>query len=52
MLSDPGNSYINLTLEGASGIAGRRIANNGPPNLTDGQILILRRWIAIGAPRN
>jgi hypothetical protein len=24
----------------------------GPPYLTDGQILIIRRWIALGAPRN
>jgi len=25
---------------------------SGPPFLTDGQILILERWIALGAPRN
>ena len=30
---------------------GRRMPNNGPPYLTDGQILILRRWITVGAPR-
>jgi hypothetical protein len=25
---------------------------SGAPFLTDGQILILKRWIAIGAPRS
>jgi len=49
---DPNNSYLIQKLEGASGIVGRRMPTNGPPYLTDGQILILRRWIAIGAPRN
>jgi hypothetical protein len=49
---DPDNSYLVQKLEGSSAIVGRRMPNNGPPYLTDGQILILRRWIAIGAPRN
>ena len=49
---DPDNSYLVQKLEGAASIAGKRMPNNGPPYLTDGQILILRRWIAIGAPRN
>jgi hypothetical protein len=49
---DPGNSYLIQKLEGATGIAGKRMPNTGPPYLTDGQILIIRRWIAIGAPRN
>ena len=49
---DPDNSYIIRKVEGASDIAGRRMPLSGPPYLTDGQILILRRWIAIGAPRN
>ncbi|HEY7170726.1 MAG TPA: hypothetical protein VH417_07760 [Vicinamibacterales bacterium] len=51
----PGNpdaSYIVHKVEGQSGIVGRRMPYNGPPYLTDGQIQILRRWIAIGAPRN
>jgi hypothetical protein len=39
-------------LEGQTGIIGRRMPFSGPPYLTDGQIQILRRWIAIGAPRN
>src|SRR5262245_21035439 len=49
---DPDNSYLVHKLEGAADIAGRRMPFNGPPYLTDGQMVILRRWIAIGAPRN
>jgi hypothetical protein len=49
---DPDNSYIVQKLEGATGIVGRRMPFAGAPFLTDGQMLILRRWIAIGAPRN
>lgn len=49
---DAANSYLVQKLEGAPGIAGRRMPFNGPPYLTDGQLLILKRWIAIGAPRN
>lgn len=48
---NPDTSYIVQKLEGTSGIAGQRMPLNGP-FLTDGQILILRRWIALGAPRN
>jgi hypothetical protein len=49
---DPDSSYLVQKLEGASSIVGRRMPQNGPPYLTDGQIAIIRRWIAIGAPRN
>jgi len=49
---DPDNSYLVQKLEGSGAIAGRRMPLNGPPFLTDGQILIIRRWITIGAPRN
>ena len=49
---DPDNSYLIQKLEGRADIVGRRMPFNGPPFLTDGQILIIRRWIAIGAPRN
>jgi len=49
---DPENSYIVHKIEGRSDIAGRRMPFSGPPYLTDGQILIIKRWIAIGAPRN
>jgi hypothetical protein len=52
MPGDPDNSYLIHKLEGRSDIDGRRMPLNGPPFLTDGQILIIRRWIAIGAPRN
>jgi hypothetical protein len=49
---DPDNSYLIQKLEGATGIAGRRMPFTGPPYLTDGQILIIRRWITLGAPNN
>ena len=49
---DPDGSYMIQKLQGTAGFTGRRMPFNGPPYLTDGQILILRRWIEIGAPRN
>lgn len=49
---DPDNSYLVHKVEGLSDIVGVRMPFSGPPYLTDGQILILKRWIAIGAPRN
>jgi hypothetical protein len=49
---DAENSYLVHKLEGRSDIVGRRMPQAGPPFLTDGQILILKRWIALGAPRN
>ena len=49
---DPENSYLVQKLEGRAGIVGVRMPQSGPPFLTDGQILILKRWIALGAPRN
>jgi hypothetical protein len=49
---DPDSSYLVQKLEGLPGIAFKRMPFNGPPYLTDGQILILKRWIATGAPRN
>ena len=48
---DPDNSYVVLTIEGAAVIAGNRMPTRGP-YLTDGQTTIIKRWIAIGAPRN
>ncbi len=51
----PGNSdgsYLVQKLEGAPGIVGRQMPFSGPPFLTDGQLLIIRRWIDTGAPRN
>ena len=52
MPGDPDNSYLIHKLEGSADIVGRRMPLNGPPYLTDGQVLIIRRWIAIGAPHN
>lgn len=52
---NPGNpdaSYLVHKVDGRAGIVGRRMPIGGPPFLTDGQILILRRWIELGAPRN
>ena len=49
---DPENSYMVHKLEGRPGIVGIRMPFSGAPFLTDGQMLILKRWIAIGAPRN
>jgi hypothetical protein len=49
---DPENSYIIHKLEGRSDIVGRRMPFSGAPFLTDGQMLIIKRWIATGAPRN
>lgn len=49
---DPDNSYLVHKVEGLSDIVGVRMPFSGPPYLTDGQILILKRWIAVGAPRD
>lgn len=48
---DPDGSYLVQKVEGTPGIVGLRMPFV-PPYLTDGQILILRRWIELGAPRN
>ncbi len=49
---DPDSSYLVHKVEGLPDIVGRRMPFNGPPYLTDGQITIIKRWIANGAPRN
>lgn len=49
---DSVNSYLYAKIDGRPGITGRRMPFNGPPYLTDGQILIMQRWIDLGAPRN
>ena len=48
---DPENSYLIHKLEGRSTIAGVRMPLGGP-YLETGQILVIRRWIEIGAPNN
>lgn len=49
---DPENSYLIHKLEGRTGIVGLRMPRNAGPFLTNGQMLVLKRWIAIGAPNN
>jgi hypothetical protein len=46
---DAENSYLIHKLEGRPGIVGLRMPFNGPPYLSDGQILVIRRWIELGA---
>jgi mono/diheme cytochrome c family protein len=48
---DPDNSYLIQKIEGAPGISGVRMPFQGTP-LTDGQILVIRRWIQTGAANN
>jgi hypothetical protein len=46
---DPDNSYLVHKLEGRSDIAGTRMPRGTGPYLTQGQMDIIRRWIALGA---
>jgi hypothetical protein len=46
---DSENSYVIQKLEGRSGIVGERMPRTGGPYLTEGQMTILKRWIATGA---
>lgn len=46
---DPANSYLIQKIKGAGGITGLRMPRNGPPFLTDGQVLVIERWIQLGA---
>jgi hypothetical protein len=48
---DPENSYLVHKVEGRGGISGQRMPFNGAP-LTDGQILVIKRWIELGAQNN
>ena len=49
---DPDASYLIHKLEGQPGIVGVRMPRAGPPYLSAGQILVIRRWIALGARRD
>jgi hypothetical protein len=49
---DPENSYLIHKLEGRSGIVGLRMPRSSPAYLTDGQVLVIKRWIQLGAPNN
>lgn len=50
---DPENSYLIHKLEGRLGPGDRsRMPEDGPPFLTGGQMLVIRRWIQLGAQNN
>jgi hypothetical protein len=49
---DPDNSYLIHKLEGRSDIVGTRMPRGNSPFLTTGQMMVIRRWIALGAPNN
>ena len=49
---DPENSYLIHKLEGRPGIVGQRMPRTTGPFLQDGQVLVIKRWIEIGAPNN
>lgn len=49
---DPDNSYLVQKLEGHADIVGVRMPIGGPPYLTEGQMLVIRRWIQEGAGNN
>ena len=46
---DPENSYLVHKLEGRPGIVGLRMPRNTGPFLTEGQMLVIKQWIALGA---
>lgn len=46
---DPDNSYLVHKLEGRSDILGQRMPRGQGPFLTQGQMLVIRRWIEQGA---
>lgn len=50
--NDPDNSYLIHKLEGRSDIVGVRMPRGQGPFLTEGQMTVIRRWIALGAPNN
>ena len=49
---DPDSSYIVHKLEGGPNIVGVRMPRGTGPYLTEGQMLVIRRWIAAGAQNN
>jgi hypothetical protein len=49
---DPDNSYLIKKLAGSPDIVGVRMPRGNGPFLTDGQVLVIRRWIQLGAPNN
>jgi len=49
---DPDASYIVRKLEGGPDIVGVRMPRGTGPYLSSGQMQVIRRWIAQGAPNN
>jgi hypothetical protein len=49
---DPENSYLIHKIEGRAGIVGQRMPRTTGPFLTPGQVLIIKRWIELGAQNN
>jgi hypothetical protein len=49
---DPNGSYLVHKLEGHSQMTGMRMPRTGGPYLTEGQMMIIRRWIERGAPND
>jgi len=49
---DPNNSYMVHKLEGGPNLVGVRMPRGTGPFLTDGQMVVIRRWIETGAPNN
>jgi len=49
---DADNSYLVHKLDGRSDMVGQRMPRNAGPFLTEGQMLIIRRWIDQGAQNN
>jgi hypothetical protein len=49
---DPEGSYLIHKLEGHSDIVGLRMPRPAGPFLIEGQMMIIRRWIELGAPNN
>lgn len=49
---DPNRSYMVHKLEGGPDIVGERMPRGGGPFLTAGQMIVIRKWIADGAPNN
>lgn len=48
----PDNSYLIHKLDGRADIVGQRMPRTSGPFLTEGQMMVIRRWIELGAPNN
>ena len=49
---NPDGSYLVHKLDGRSDIVGQRMPRTAGPFLTEGQMMVIRRWIELGAPNN